>query len=72
MQYDGTCTFLFICSGPSAKVAALAGASPGDGFDLNEGHDQTHEFDSGGGLYEITVSPGSDKARWSMHIEDYY
>jgi hypothetical protein len=72
MGYDGTCTFIFICSGPSAHVATLSGGSPADGFDLNEGQHQTQEFDSGAGEYQVAVSPGSDGAHWSMQIEDYY
>lgn len=72
MGYDGMCTFIFFCSGPSARVATLAGGSPAKGFDLNEGHNQTQEFDSGPGVYQVAVSPGSDSAHWSMQIEDYY
>jgi hypothetical protein len=72
MGYQGVCTFIFFCSGPSARVAAVGGGSQPNGFDLGEGQNQTQQFDSGPGVYQVTVSPGSDSARWSMEIEDYY
>jgi serine/threonine-protein kinase len=72
MGYEGTCTLLFICSGPSAKVANLHPGSNATQFDLNDGSDQTQRFESGPGLYQISVAPGSDTARWSIEIEDYY
>jgi eukaryotic-like serine/threonine-protein kinase len=72
MGYQGTCTFIIFCSGPSASIATLAGGSHAGGFDLGEGQDQTQQFDSGPGVYQVNVSPGSDSARWSMQIEDYY
>jgi serine/threonine-protein kinase len=72
LGYDGTCTFIFICSGPSAHITTLSGGSSPSGFDLNEGQNQTQEFDSGAGVYQVAVSPGSDSAHWSMRIEDYY
>ena len=72
MGYQGLCTFIFFCSGPSAKIATIEGQSQANGFDLNEGQNQIQQFGSGAGLYQVTVSPGSDSARWSMEIEDYY
>ena len=72
MGYEGTCTFLFICSGPSAQVT-----EPGTGanlaqFDLGEGSGQTRVFKSGAGVYQIQVTPGSDSAHWSIAVDDYY
>jgi hypothetical protein len=29
-------------------------------------------FGSGRGDYRLTVAPGSDSARWSLWVEDYY
>jgi hypothetical protein len=72
MHYDGTCALLFICSGPSAQVAALAGTWSGTRFDLNDGANQTREFDTGAGRYQLSVSPGSDTASWSITVEDYF
>jgi hypothetical protein len=72
MGYQGLCTFIFFCSGPSAKIATIEGGSHPSGFDLNEGQDQTQQFASGAGVYQVTVTPGSDTARWSMEVEDYY
>ncbi len=72
MGYEGTCTLIFICSGPSARVANLNSGSNATQFDLNEGSDQTRIFESGPGLYQISIAPGSDTARWSIKVEDYY
>ena len=72
MGYQGTCTFIFFCSGPSAQVANLGSWSDTAGFDLNDGSGQTQVFKSGPGLYQITVSPGNDTARWSIEVQDYY
>jgi hypothetical protein len=72
MGYQGTCTFIFFCSGPSAQVANLSSGSHAVGFDLNDGSGQTQVLKSGPGRYQITVSPGDDTARWSMQVQDYY
>jgi eukaryotic-like serine/threonine-protein kinase len=72
MGYDGLCTFIFICSGPSAQVVDLNHPSDAAKFDLNKGSDQTHVFKAGAGLYQISIQPGSDTAHWSMEVEDYY
>jgi len=72
MGYQGTCTFIFFCSGPSAQVANLSSGSDTAGFDLNDGSGQARVFESGPGLYQITVSPGDDTARWSIEVQDYY
>jgi serine/threonine-protein kinase len=72
MAYQGTCTLIFFCSGPSAQVANQGSGSDTSGFDLNDGSGQTQLFKSGPGLYQITVSPGDDTARWSIQVQDYY
>jgi hypothetical protein len=71
MNYVGTCTFVFFCSGPSAQVLRLRDPLSIQ-FDLGGGDGQTRIFDSGPGLFQIGITPGSDTARWSMEVEDYY
>ncbi len=71
MNYVGTCTFILFCSGPSADVARLSDPVSIQ-FGLGTGGDQTRIFRSGPGLFQISVTPGSDTARWSMEVEDYY
>jgi hypothetical protein len=72
MSYDGTCTFIFICSGPSAQAINLSNHSIASQFDLSDGSGQTKAIDSGPGLYGIKISPGSDTAKWSVEVQDYY
>jgi eukaryotic-like serine/threonine-protein kinase len=72
MAYQGTCTLLLVCFGPSAEAEDLRGDSSFGGFELGEGSSQTHTFDSGPGLYRLAVTGGHDSARWSMTVEDYY
>jgi hypothetical protein len=43
-----------------------------DQFDLNDGSGKTRTLKTGPGIYQVTVSPGSDSANWSMRVEDYY
>jgi hypothetical protein len=72
MAYDGTCTLIFICSGPSAKVVNLGNPSQTAQFDLNEGQNQTKTYQSDAGLYQVTISAGDDNAKWSMTVQDWY
>ena len=72
MSYQGLCTFIFFCSGPSARVLHPAGGAAVAQFDLGEGSGQTQVFRSGPGLYEVAVNPGGDTANWSISVEDYY
>jgi hypothetical protein len=72
MSYEDTCLLLFVCFGPSAHAQNLRDGSSVGSFELGEGEGQTHVFDSGPGLYRLTVSGGHDPARWSMTVEDYY
>jgi eukaryotic-like serine/threonine-protein kinase len=71
MAYNGTCTFLFFCSGPAAHVASLDRGTVSS-FDLSEGSGQIRTFSGGPGMYQVTVSPGDDSATWSAQIQDYY
>ena len=72
MSYQGTCTFIFICQGPTATVTNLATGARVGQFDLNDGSGQVKSFTTGSGVYQVKVSPGSDSARWSIKAEDYY
>jgi hypothetical protein len=72
MSYQGTCTFVLFCSGPSATVKRVSEGSSIDSFSLDEGTDRTRQLASGPGVYEISVSRGSDTARWSIQIQDRY
>ncbi|MBV9336058.1 MAG: protein kinase [Solirubrobacterales bacterium] len=72
MSYDGVCTFIFFCSGPTAHVTSAGGATGLGTFSLNAGSDQLHSFDSGPGVYQIMVAPGDDPAHWSVQVQDYY
>ncbi len=72
MSYTETCELIFVCSGPSAKVHDAQGGPSFGSFELGEGSEQTHTFNSGPGLYSLDVSGGNDRARWTMTVEDYY
>ena len=72
MSYRETCELIFVCSGPSAKVDDAQGGPSFGSFELGEGSEETHTFSSGPGLYSLAVTAGSDSARWSMTVEDYY
>jgi hypothetical protein len=72
MSYEGTCTLIFICSGPTAHAANLSRGTITGSFDLNEGSGQIWTFPSGPGLYQVRISLGSDTATWSAQVQDYY
>jgi eukaryotic-like serine/threonine-protein kinase len=72
MGYDGTCTLIFWCSGPSAQVTNVNTGATVDQFDLNEGGGQTQVFNAGPGVYQISVTSGSDSAHWSVDVQDDY
>jgi len=71
MAYQGSCTLLVVCFGPSAEVNNLTTGASFGGFELGESGTETHTFDSGPGLYRLLISGGHDSARWSMTVEDY-
>jgi hypothetical protein len=72
MDYEGTCTLLVVCFGPSAQVEDLETRSSFESFELGEGPSETHIYGSGPGLYRLDISGGHDAARWSMTVADYY
>jgi serine/threonine-protein kinase len=72
MAYDGTCSFIFFCSGPSAQVTDLQRRTSVSSFGLNEGSDQVQGVRAGPGVYQIKVTPGNDSTHWSAEVEDYY
>jgi hypothetical protein len=72
MGYQGTCTFIFICQGPTATVTNLTTGAKVEQFDLGDGSGQVKSFSTGAGVYQVSVSPGSDTAHWSLRAEDYY
>jgi eukaryotic-like serine/threonine-protein kinase len=72
MGYDGTCTFIFFCSGPSAQVSNVNSGATLNQFSLNQGSGQTQVFNSGPGVYQVSVTPGNDSAHWSIQLEDDY
>jgi hypothetical protein len=71
MSYDGSCTLLVVCFGPSAHVSNLVTGASLEGFDLSSGSSHGHTFESGPGLYDVSVSGGSDSARWRMTVQDF-
>ncbi|HEY5430028.1 MAG TPA: PASTA domain-containing protein, partial [Solirubrobacteraceae bacterium] len=72
MGFQGTCNWIFWCSGPTARVIDAATGRAVAGFGLSNGSDQSHTFAAGPGTYEIQVTPGGDDARWSVRIDDDY
>ncbi len=72
MGYVGTCTLIFICSGPSATLTDAHSGVTLDNFDLGQGSGQTRTFHTGPGVYQLSVSPGSDTARWNIEVQDLY
>ena len=72
MSYDATCTFIFICSGPSARVVNVGDGSTAGSFDLNDGSGQVWASGTGPGVYQLRITPGSDTASWSVEVDDYY
>jgi serine/threonine-protein kinase len=72
LSYGATCTFIFVCSGPTAHAANLTRGTGAGSFDLNEGSGQIWTFPTGPGLYQVRISPGSDSATWSAQVQDWY
>jgi hypothetical protein len=72
MGYVGTCTLIFICQGPSATLTDVQTGQTVDSFDLGQGSSQTRTFHTGPGVYQLSVSPGSDTARWDIKVQDLY
>ncbi len=72
MSYQGECTWIFVCSGPSATVTDVTTHQTVTHFSLGEGSHKVATIASGPGLYQVTISPGSDTARWGFKVDDYY
>jgi eukaryotic-like serine/threonine-protein kinase len=72
MAYQGTCTWIFFCEGPTAHVVNTATGRTVTSFGLNDGSGQTRTFTTGPGTYAIQVTPGQDDANWSVQVDDYY
>ena len=43
-----------------------------DAFDLGTGTDQNRVEPSGPGIYQLSVSAGSDTAAWRIAVQDRY
>ncbi|MGO9971390.1 MAG: protein kinase domain-containing protein [Solirubrobacteraceae bacterium] len=72
MSYNGLCTLIFFCDGPTARVVNLRTGASVAQFGLQDGGTRTQLIDSGAGLYQVTITPGSDSASWSLRVDDYY
>jgi len=73
MAFKHTCLFLVVCEAPTASAENLSTDSSFDEFELDEGEGtHYHVFDSGPGLYRVSVTGGHDPARWSATVEDFY
>ena len=70
MSYEGRCTLLLVCFGPNAQARRLPAEDRVDSWDLDEGSDRVRTIASGPGVYQLEVSGGDDRARWSARIED--
>ena len=71
MNYVGMCSLIFFCDGPNAQVVRTSGGSV-DQFGLGDGGRQSQVLHSGPGVYQVQITPGSDTARWSAEVDDYY
>ena len=71
MAFQGTCTWILFCSGPSARVSDPAGRYVA-GFGLSDGTGQVQSFNTGAGTYDVRVTPGADDADWSLEVQDNY
>jgi serine/threonine-protein kinase len=72
MSYQGTCSFIFWCSGPQGQVNNVNSGATVSSFGLNDAGRQARVFNSGPGVYGLSISPGADSAQWQVWVEDYY
>jgi eukaryotic-like serine/threonine-protein kinase len=72
MGFQGTCTWILFCSGPTARVVDAANGGYVAGFGLQNGSGQIQGFDTGAGSYAVRVTPGGDEAGWSVQVQDDY
>src|SRR6202012_2018549 len=71
MGFEGTCTWILFCSGPTARVTDASGRYVA-GFGLQNGSNQVQTFSAGPGGYTVAVTPGGDHAAWSVQVQDPY
>jgi serine/threonine-protein kinase len=71
MDFQGTCTWILFCSGPTARVTDAAGRYVA-GFGLQNGTNEVQTFSKGAGDYDVQVTPGGDQAGWSVQVQDLY
>jgi hypothetical protein len=72
MAFQGTCTWIFFCSGPTARVIDAGTGQTIRAFGLNDGSGHTQTLATGPGSYEIQVTPGGDNANWSVQVQDNF
>jgi serine/threonine-protein kinase len=72
MSYNGLCELIFFCNGPTARVVNLRTGATVSQFGLQDGGTQTEVVRSGAGLYQASITAGSDSASWSLTVDDYY
>ena len=63
---------IFFCDGPSAQILRAGGGAAAGHFGLSDGGERTEIVRSGPGVYQVQITPGSDTARWSIRVADYY
>ena len=61
MAFQGTCTWILFCSGPTARVMHAGSGDYVAGFGLQNGTGQGQSFDTGAGTYEIQVTPAATR-----------
>ena len=67
MSYNGTCSFVLFCDGPSGQVIGTSKS-----FGMNDGDGQTQVFKTSPGRYQIAIKPGLDSAHWSITVQDWF
>ncbi len=72
MAFEGTCTWILFCSGPSAHVRNAATGATVTSFGMTDGGQRSRTVTTGPGRYEIEITPGGDHAGWSMQVQDDY
>ncbi len=72
MGFQGTCTWILFCSGPTGRVTNAGSGQTVRGFGLTNGSGETQTFATGPGTYDLRVTPGGDTADWSIEVQDYY
>ena len=71
MAYDGSCTLLLVCFGPSVQAQTVPGGERVDAWSLDKGDGRVRTIESGPGVYQLTITGGDDHARWTMDVQDF-